>query len=71
MTRPIDGDGPGGTTEIKAGHRLVIKHPVGYTSIPLAKQASGWLNNFPVGGQAPGFVSVLKIPRRLNKHPDG
>ena len=38
MTRPIDGDGPGGTTEIKAGHRLVIKHPVGYTSIPLAKQ---------------------------------
>ena len=47
MTRPIDGDGPGATTEIKAGHRLVIKLPVGYTSIPLAKQASRWLNNFP------------------------
>ena len=47
MTRPFDGDGPGATNVIKAGHHLVNKLPVGYTSIPLAKQAYRWLNNFP------------------------
>ena len=76
MTRPIDGDGPGGTTEIKAGHRLVIKLPVGYTSIPLAKQASRWLNNFPSRWTSPRGRKFFKnsppakqASRWLDKHP--
>ena len=71
MTRPFDGDGPGATTVIKAGRHLVNKLTVGYTSIPLAKQASRWLNNFPSRWTSPRVRKLVKKNRRLNKHPVG
>ena len=62
MTRTFDGDGPGATTVIKAGHHLVNKLPVGYTSIPLAKQASRWLNNFPSRWTSPRGRKFFQNP---------
>ena len=77
MTRPFDGDGPGGaTTVIKAGDHLVNKLPVGYTSIPLAILASRWLNKLPSRWTSPRGRKFFKnsppakqASRWLDKHP--